>query len=128
MFWVLRQKVNMPYEVVERREESGNIISDEVVRLTAANTAEKYPQTFRRIQAVVEVNGESREMTLSSSPDGTRRSPASLESCVLRCGWIWTSWRPCAYMGWHHPRIDRDRTAFSSIWRAFEPQILNLVG
>jgi len=63
VFWVLRQKVNMLYEVVERREASGNIISDEVVRLTAANTAEKYPQTFRRIQAVVEVNGEKRVMT-----------------------------------------------------------------
>ena len=63
VFWVLRQKVNMLYEVVERREASGNIISDEVVRLTAANTAEKYPQTFRRIQAIVEVNGEKRAMT-----------------------------------------------------------------
>ena len=63
VFWVLRQKVNMLYEVVERREASGNIISDEVVRLTAANTAEKYPQTFRRVRAIVEVNGEKREMT-----------------------------------------------------------------
>ena len=63
VFWVLRQKVNMLYEVVERRETSGNIILDEVVRLTAANTAEKYPQTFRRIQAIVEVNGEKRTMT-----------------------------------------------------------------
>ena len=63
VFWVLRQKVNMLYEVVERKEASGNIISDEVVRLTAANTAEKYPQTFRRIQAIVEVNGEMRVMT-----------------------------------------------------------------
>lgn len=50
VFWVLRQKVNMLYEVVERREASGNIISDEVVRLTAANTAEKYPQTFRQLR------------------------------------------------------------------------------
>ena len=63
VFWVLRQKVNMLYEVVERKEASGNIISDEVVRLKAANTAEKYPQTFRRVQAIVEVNGEKRIMT-----------------------------------------------------------------
>ena len=63
VFWVLRQKVNMLYEVVERREVSGDILSDEIVRLTAANTAGKYPQTFRRIRAVVEVGGERREMT-----------------------------------------------------------------
>ena len=63
VLWVLRQKVNMLYEVVERKEASGDIISDEVVRLTATNTAEKYPQTFRRIQAIVEVNGEKRAMT-----------------------------------------------------------------
>ena len=63
VFWVLRQKVNMLYEVVERKEASGNIISDEIVRLTAANTAGKYPQTFRRVQAIVEVNGEKRVMT-----------------------------------------------------------------
>ena len=29
----------------------------------AANTAVKYPQTFRRVRAIVEVNGEKREMT-----------------------------------------------------------------
>ena len=63
VFWVLRQKVNMLYEVVESREVSGDVVSDEIVRLTAANTAVKYPQTFRRVRAIVEVNGESREMT-----------------------------------------------------------------
>ena len=63
IFWVLRQKVNMLYEVVERRKPSGNIISDETVRLAAANTAVKYPQTFRRVRAMVEIGGEKREMT-----------------------------------------------------------------
>jgi hypothetical protein len=62
VFWVLRQKVNMQYEVVESREVSGNILSDEIVRLTAANTSAKYPGTFRRVRAVVEINGEAREM------------------------------------------------------------------
>ncbi len=38
VFWVLRQKVNMPYEVVESREASGDVISDEIVRLTTAST------------------------------------------------------------------------------------------
>jgi len=53
---------------------------------------------------------------------------ASSGSCALRCGWIWTSLRPCASMGWHHPRIDHDLTAFSSIWLAFECPMLNPVG
>ena len=38
VFWVLRQKVNMLYEVVESREVSGDVVSDEIVRLTAAST------------------------------------------------------------------------------------------
>ena len=63
VFWVLRQKVNMLYEVVESRKASGDAISDEIVRLTAVNTSGKYPQTFRRVRAIVEVNGERREMT-----------------------------------------------------------------
>lgn len=53
----------MLYEIVESREVSGNVISDEIVRLTAANTAVKYPQTFRRVRAIVDINGERREMT-----------------------------------------------------------------
>ena len=63
VYWVLRQKDGMRYEVVESREASGGILSDETVRLTAAGTARKYPQTFRRVRALVEVDGEEREMT-----------------------------------------------------------------
>ena len=48
---------------VESREVSGDVISDEIVRLTAANTSGKYPQAFRRVRAIVEVGGEKREMT-----------------------------------------------------------------
>ena len=60
VFRVLRQKVNMRYEVVESRRVSGSVISDEIVRLAAANTSGKYPQTFRRVRATVEVDGEKR--------------------------------------------------------------------
>ena len=41
---------------------SGNIVSDETTKLTAANTSAKYPGTFRWGKAVVEINGEKREM------------------------------------------------------------------
>ena len=63
VFWVLRQKANMLCEVVERRGVSGDILADETVRLTAANTSAKYPETFRRVRAIVEVGGARREMT-----------------------------------------------------------------
>ena len=62
VFWVLRQKVNMLYDVVESREASGNVRSDETVNLTAANTSAKHPETLRRVRAIVEINGEKREM------------------------------------------------------------------
>ena len=52
----------MLYETVERGEVSGNVLSDETVRLAAANTSAKYPETFRRVRAIVEINGEKREM------------------------------------------------------------------
>lgn len=63
VYWVLRQKDGMRYEVAESREASGDILSDETVRLTAADTARKYTQTFRRVRALVEIDGEEREMT-----------------------------------------------------------------
>ena len=62
VFWVLRQKVNMLYEIVEGREVSGNVLSDETVKLAAANTSKKYPETFMLVRAIVEINGEKHEM------------------------------------------------------------------
>ena len=63
VYWVLRQKDGMRYEVAESREASGDILSDETVRLTAADTAKKHSETLRRVRALVEVDGEEREMT-----------------------------------------------------------------
>ena len=60
--------------------------------------------------------------------DFKERSRGSSASCALRCGWIWTSWRPFASMGWHRPRTDRNLTAFSSVWRAFERPARNPMG
>ena len=46
---------------------SGSVVSDEIVRLTAANTSGKYPQTFRLVRAIIEVDGEKREMTFRTN-------------------------------------------------------------
>ena len=67
VFWTLRQKKNMLCDVVESRETSGDVISDEIVKPAAANTSCKYPREFRRIHAIVEVDGQKREMTFPTN-------------------------------------------------------------
>ena len=62
IFWVTRQRGSMAYEVVKSRDKAEDIISDEEVRLTIENTSKKYPGTFRRIEAMVEVDGRKRSM------------------------------------------------------------------
>jgi hypothetical protein len=51
VFFVTRLKDNAVYEVVERRDvpSNGNILSDEIVRLTGIGAAEKCPHPLRRI-------------------------------------------------------------------------------
>ena len=53
------------------------------MRLTAANTSGKYPQTFRRVRAIVEINGESREMTFLTN----NVKWAASTICELYSGW-----------------------------------------
>ncbi len=67
VFLTLRQKVNMLYETTESREVFGDVISNEIVRLTAANPYGKYSQTFRLVRAIVTVDGEKRKMTFLSN-------------------------------------------------------------
>jgi hypothetical protein len=51
VFFVTRAKNNMVYKVVERREvpRRGNVLRDEVIRLTGLKGEEKYPYNLRRI-------------------------------------------------------------------------------
>ena len=63
--FVSREKSFMQYGVTEdllKPGSEGNIISDEKVVLTGWSTSKKYQKPFRRIKAVVEVNGQPREM------------------------------------------------------------------
>ena len=56
----------MQYRVVKDLQTSDSDkspVSDELVELTLWNTAKKYPRPFCRVKAVVEVNGQNREMT-----------------------------------------------------------------
>lgn len=60
VFWVTRAKSNMSYRCVKKLQDKkkGNIIRDDQIKLTGINTAPKYPQTLRRIEAYVEINGK----------------------------------------------------------------------
>jgi hypothetical protein len=63
VFFVLREKENMVFEVTGRRpHKDPRILADETVRMSRKGSAEKYPEELRRITAVVEVDGKDVEM------------------------------------------------------------------
>ena len=64
VFWVTRAKDNMQYRVKKRllKKPAGRILRDDLIVLTGAASREKYPQVLRRVRAIVEVDGQKREM------------------------------------------------------------------
>ncbi len=69
VFWVTRAKDNMDCRCVKRliKKRVGNILRDDLVVLNGANTRKKYPRRFRRVVALVEVDGKQIEMTFISN-------------------------------------------------------------
>ena len=63
IFFVLRPKRNMLFETVKRLPCSGKILRDELVRPAGVNTAKEYPGLLRMVTALVDVDGQEREMT-----------------------------------------------------------------
>jgi hypothetical protein len=63
--WVTRAKSNMSVVVVKRRlkKTHGNILRDDLVLLKDKKSRLKHPKRFRRVIAMVEVNGQLKEMT-----------------------------------------------------------------
>lgn len=63
IFWVTRAKDNMQYKIVSTRDnDNERILLDAEIRLTVAKTAQDYPQSFRLVRAIVDVNGEDKVM------------------------------------------------------------------
>ena len=84
VFWVTRAKDNMAYEVVKKMPQSKDqkILADEVIVLSNPN--KPAPELMRRIVAIVEVDGQEREMTfLTNNLEWSPRSVADL----YRCRW-----------------------------------------
>ena len=64
VFWVTRAKGNMQYRVQKRlrKKPAGKILRDDLIVLTGDASREKYPRVLRLVRAMVEVDGQEREM------------------------------------------------------------------
>jgi len=84
VFWVTRAKENMVYEVVRKIPASKDpkILRDEMIVLSNEN--KPAPELMRRVVALVQIDGEEREMTfLTNNLEWSPRSVADL----CRCRW-----------------------------------------
>jgi len=84
VFWVTRAKENMVYDVVRQMPASKDpkILCDEIIVLSNEN--QPAPELMRRVVALVEIDGEEREMTfLANNLEWSPRSVADL----YRCRW-----------------------------------------
>jgi len=84
--WVTRTKASHKFKVLKRhRSAHPKILADEEVRLARGDAyAKKYPERMRRVRALVEVDGEEREMEfLTNNLEWSPRSVADL----YRCRW-----------------------------------------
>lgn len=82
--WVTRAKDNMAYDVIEKMPQSKDdkILRDEMIQLS--NPDQAAPEVMRRVVALVEVDGEEREMTfLTNNLEWSPRTVADL----YRCRW-----------------------------------------
>jgi hypothetical protein len=85
VFWVTRAKDNMRYRVVRRRQRgrAGNILRDDLICLTGP-ARKAYPVELRRVVALVEVDGELRELVfLTNNLAWSAQTIADL----YRCRW-----------------------------------------
>lgn len=66
VFWITRAKDDLRFRVVRRLQQGrvGNILRDEVIGLRLGVSRKDYPECLRRVSALVEVDGEMREMIL----------------------------------------------------------------
>ena len=64
VFFVTREKTNLKTKRVKKlpRNKDKRILSDELIRVTGKDPARDYPQTLRRVRALVEIDGKEREM------------------------------------------------------------------
>lgn len=67
VFWVTRTKENLQFKILKRRlkkraNKNPKILADDEVLLLNKGSRAKYPRRLRRVQALVEVDGQERKM------------------------------------------------------------------
>ncbi len=84
--WVTRAKEGMQFRVVRRyqRGRLGNILRDDVVQMKSPASRQRYPAWMRRIVALVEVDGQWRQMEFLS--DNLEWSAQTIVD-LYRCRW-----------------------------------------
>lgn len=86
VFWVTRAKDNLEFRVVRKFQQGrvGNILADELIELTIAPSRKAYPNWMRRVVALVEIDGELREMVFLTN--NVEWSPQTIAD-LYRCRW-----------------------------------------
>ncbi len=86
VFWVTRAKDNLEFRVVRnfQRGRVGNILADDLIELTTPQSRKAYPNWMRRVVALVEVDGQMRQMVfLTNNLEWSAQTVADL----YRCRW-----------------------------------------
>jgi hypothetical protein len=85
-WWVTRARDNLHCRVVKRRlkKPAGKILRDDEVELVSFRTHKKFPGRFRRIEALVEVDGVERKMVFLTN---NLHWAASSVVELYRCRW-----------------------------------------
>jgi len=85
--WVTRARDDLQVPVVKRLQQpqtTGRILRDDLVQLIRPNSRHDYPEVFRRVVAMVEVDGQLRQMVfLTNHFDWSPQTVADL----YRCRW-----------------------------------------
>ena len=86
VFWVTRARDDLRYRVVRRLQQGrqGNILRDDEIQWRVLGSRKAYPENLRRVSALVEVDGEEREMVfLTNNFSWSAQTIAEL----YRCRW-----------------------------------------
>lgn len=102
VFWVTRAKDNLEYRVVRKFQQGrvGNILADELIELTSAPSRKAFPNWMRRVVALVEIDGEVREMVFLTN--NVQWSPQTIAASIAAVGALRSSSRnssrPCSWL------------------------------
>ncbi len=86
VFWVTRARDDLRYRIVRRLQQgrAGNILRDDEIQWRLLDSRKDYPENLRRVSALVEVEGEEREMVfLTNNFSWSAQTIADL----YRCRW-----------------------------------------